>query len=91
LTFTAEKPVTAEAINAAIKEASEGAMKGILGYETNELVSSDFKGDDRSSIFDPGLTKVIGNMAKIISWYDNEWGYSCRVRDLVNFLGSKGL
>jgi glyceraldehyde 3-phosphate dehydrogenase len=91
LTFTSEKPVTAEAINAAIKEASEGAMKGILGYETNELVSSDFKGDDRSSIFDPGLTKVVGNLAKIISWYDNEWGYSCRVRDLVNFLGSKGL
>src|SRR5271169_4446387 len=61
LTFTAEKPITAETINAAIKEASEGAMKGILGYETNELVSSDFKGDDRSSIFDPGLTKVVGN------------------------------
>jgi glyceraldehyde 3-phosphate dehydrogenase len=91
LTFVAEKPVTAETINAAIKEASEGSLKGILGYETNELVSSDFKGDARSSIFDAPLTKVVGNTAKIISWYDNEWGYSCRVRDLINFLGSKGL
>lgn len=91
LTFTAEKPISIESINGAIKTASEGKLKGILGYETNELVSSDFKGDSRSSIFDSALTKVIGNTAKIISWYDNEWGYSCRVRDLVTFLGKKGL
>jgi glyceraldehyde 3-phosphate dehydrogenase len=91
LTFTAEKPVTKESINEAIKKASEGALKGILGYETAPLVSSDFKGNSLSSIFDPDLTKVVGNMAKVISWYDNEWGYSCRVRDLIGFLGSKGL
>ncbi|HKD60113.1 MAG TPA: type I glyceraldehyde-3-phosphate dehydrogenase [Terracidiphilus sp.] len=91
LTFVAEKPVTAEAINAAMKAASEGALKGILGYETNELVSSDFKGDKRSSIFDSPLTKVVGNSAKVISWYDNEWGYSNRVVDLVSFLAKKGL
>jgi len=91
LTFIPEKPVTAESINAAIKAASEGELKGILGYETNELVSSDFKGDKRSSIFDSKLTKVVGNSAKVISWYDNEWGYSNRVVDLIGFLESKGL
>ena len=91
LTFVPEKPVTAEAINSAMKAAAEGALKGILGYETNELVSSDFKGDKRSSIFDSKLTKVVGNSAKIISWYDNEWGYSNRVVDLVGFLAKKGL
>jgi len=91
LTFVAEKPITAESINAAIKKAADGPMKGILGYETNELVSSDFKGDPRSSIFDSLLTKVVGNSAKIISWYDNEWGYSNRVKDLITFFGKKGL
>ncbi len=91
LTFVAEKPVTAESINAAMKKASEGPLKGILGYEENELVSSDFKGDKRSSIFDAPLTKVVGNTAKIISWYDNEWGYSNRVVDLIGFLTKKGL
>ena len=91
LTIVPEKPATAEAINAAMKAASEGALKGILGYETNELVSSDFKGDRRSSIFDSGLTKVVGNSAKVISWYDNEWGYSNRVVDLIGFLAKKGL
>jgi glyceraldehyde 3-phosphate dehydrogenase len=91
LTFVAEKPVSKESINEAIKKASEGALKGILGYETAPLVSSDFKGNSLSSIFDSELTKVVGNTAKVISWYDNEWGYSCRVRDLITFLGSKGL
>jgi len=91
LTFLPEKPVTVESINAAIKAASEGELKGILGYETNELVSSDFKGDKRSSIFDSLLTKVVGNLAKVISWYDNEWGYSNRVVDLIGFLEKKGL
>ena len=91
LTFVPEKPVTVDAINAAMKAASEGALKGILGYETNELVSSDFKGDKRSSIFDSLLTKVVGNTAKVISWYDNEWGYSNRVVDLIGFLEKKGL
>jgi glyceraldehyde 3-phosphate dehydrogenase len=92
LTFTSEKPVTKESINAALKAASEGPMKGILGYETNELVSSDFKGNPLSSIVDSPLTKTVGsNMAKVISWYDNEWGYSNRVRDLVLFLEKAGL
>ena len=91
LTFVAEKPVTVETVNAALKKAADGALKGILGYETAELVSSDFKGDARSSIVDSPLTKVVGNSVKVISWYDNEWGYSNRVRDLVLFLAEKGL
>jgi glyceraldehyde 3-phosphate dehydrogenase len=92
LTFTSEKPVTKESVNEALKAASEGPMKGIMGYETNELVSSDFKGNPLSSIVDSPLTKTVGsNMAKVISWYDNEWGYSNRVRDLVLFLEKAGL
>jgi glyceraldehyde 3-phosphate dehydrogenase len=92
LTFTSEKPVTKESINEALKAASTGPLKGILGYETNELVSSDFKGNPLSSIVDSPLTKIVGsNMAKVISWYDNEWGYSNRVVDLVQFLGKAGL
>jgi glyceraldehyde 3-phosphate dehydrogenase len=91
LTFTAEKPVSVEAVNKAVEEASKGALKGILGYETAPLVSSDFKGDPRSSIFDSQLTKVLGQSVKVISWYDNEWGYSNRVKDLILFLAKKGL
>ncbi|MFP5227186.1 MAG: type I glyceraldehyde-3-phosphate dehydrogenase [Acidobacteriota bacterium] len=91
LTFVAEKPVTKDAVNGALKAAADGELKGILGYETNELVSSDFKGDARSSIVDSPLTKVVGQSVKVISWYDNEWGYSNRVRDLILFLTKKGL
>jgi glyceraldehyde 3-phosphate dehydrogenase len=91
LTFLAEKPITKDTINGAFKAAADGELKGILGVDSNELVSSDFKGDSRSSIVDTPLTKVVGNMAKVISWYDNEWGYSCRVRDLILFLTKKGL
>jgi glyceraldehyde 3-phosphate dehydrogenase len=91
LTFVAEKPVTVQSVNDALKKAADGELKGILGYETHELVSSDFKGDARSSIVDSLLTKVVGNSVKIISWYDNEWGYSNRVRDLILFLEKKGL
>jgi glyceraldehyde 3-phosphate dehydrogenase len=92
LTFTSEKPLTRDSVNAALKAAADGPMKGILGYETNELVSSDFKGNPLSSIVDSPLTKTVGtNMAKVISWYDNEWGYSNRVRDLVLFLEKAGL
>jgi glyceraldehyde 3-phosphate dehydrogenase len=91
LTFIAEKPVSVAAVNEAFRKASEGELKGILGYETNELVSSDFKGDPRSSIVDSLLTKVVGQSVKVISWYDNEWGYSNRVRDLILFLANKGL
>ena len=84
---------TAEEVNAAMKKASEnGPLKGYLGYETEELVSADFRGDARSSIVDSPMTRVVaGNCVKVISWYDNEWGYSCRVRDLINYLSSKGL
>jgi glyceraldehyde 3-phosphate dehydrogenase len=91
LTFIAEKPITAESLNAAYKAASEGKLKGILGYDNNQLVSTDFRGDKRSSIVDAPLTKVVGQSAKVLSWYDNEWGYSNRVVDLVSFLAKKGL
>ena len=67
-------------------------MKGYLGYTSEELVSSDFKGDSRSSIVDAAMTRVVaGNCVKVIAWYDNEWGYSCRVCDLIHILASKGL
>ena len=75
-----------------MKEAAEGPMKGILGYEEEPLVSIDFKGDSRSSIVDGLSTMVIdGNMAKVVSWYDNEWGYSCRIIDLIDYIIAKGL
>ncbi|HEY6376703.1 MAG TPA: type I glyceraldehyde-3-phosphate dehydrogenase, partial [Edaphobacter sp.] len=80
LTFVTEKPIDVKSVNAALKAASDGALKGILGYTDEELVSSDFKGNALSSIVDSKLTKVVGtNTGKIISWYDNEWGYSNRV------------
>jgi len=91
LTYIAEKPTTAEELNAAFKKAADGELKGILGVDSNLLVSSDFKGDARSSIVDAPLTKVVGNLVKVLSWYDNEWGYSNRVVDLVTFLAAKGL
>ena len=91
LTFISEKTTDAKAVNAALKTASEGALKGILGFESNELVSSDFKGNKLSSIVDAPLTKVVGQSVKVLSWYDNEWGYSNRVVDLIGFLASKGL
>ncbi len=79
-----EKETTAEEVNAAFKAAAEGAMKGILGFSTEPLVSSDYKGDPRSSIVDAENTTVVqGNLVKVLSWYDNEWGYSCRVADLA--------
>jgi glyceraldehyde 3-phosphate dehydrogenase len=87
-----ERKATKDEVNAAMKKASEsGPLKGYLGYEDNELVSSDFRGDERSSILDAPSTLAIGNLVKVVSWYDNEWGYSCRVRDLIDFIGSKGL
>ncbi|MGB7555260.1 MAG: type I glyceraldehyde-3-phosphate dehydrogenase [Candidatus Korobacteraceae bacterium] len=88
-----EKKTSVEEVNNALKAASEaGPLKGYLGYETAELVSIDYRGDDRSSIVDAPMTRVVaGNCVKVISWYDNEWGYSCRVRDLIHYLGGKGL
>jgi glyceraldehyde 3-phosphate dehydrogenase len=92
--FVAElkRETTAEEVNAAFKAAAEGPLKGILGVESQPLVSIDFKGDDRSSIVDAELTMVMGgNMVKVVAWYDNEWGYSCRVADLCAFIAQKGL
>jgi glyceraldehyde 3-phosphate dehydrogenase len=87
-----EKKTTKEEVNAALKKASQdGPLKGYLGYEENELVSADFRGDSRSSIVDAPMTLVVGSLVKVISWYDNEWGYSCRVRDLINYIAKKGL
>jgi len=88
-----EKQTTKEEVNAALKKASEsGSLKGYLAYEEEELVSADFKGNPFSSIVDAKMTLVVGgNCVKVISWYDNEWGYYCRVRDLINYMGSKGL
>jgi glyceraldehyde 3-phosphate dehydrogenase len=83
--------VTAEAVNKVFKAAAEGPMRGILEYCTEELVSSDFKGNPCSSIFDSLSTMVIGgNMVKLLAWYDNEWGYSCRLGDLTAFVAQKG-
>ncbi|OFV90744.1 MAG: type I glyceraldehyde-3-phosphate dehydrogenase [Acidobacteria bacterium RIFCSPLOWO2_02_FULL_61_28] len=87
-----EKATSPEEVNAALKAAANGPMKGILGYTEEELVSADFRGDEHSSIVDGPLTRVVaGNCVKVIAWYDNEWGYSCRVRDLIKFLAAKGL
>ncbi len=92
LVVTTDTPATAEAVNAALKAASEGPLKGILGYTEDPVVSSDMMHNSNSSIVDSGLTKVLGtNLVKVVSWYDNEWGYSCRVVDLVEFLVKKGL
>ena len=88
-----EKKTTKEEVNAALKKASEsGPLKGYLGYCEEELVSSDYRGDSRSSIVDSPMTLVVGGTCvKVISWYDNEWGYSSRVRDLINYIAGKGL
>jgi glyceraldehyde 3-phosphate dehydrogenase len=83
-----EKPTSTEEVNAALKKAAEGPMKGILEYVEEELVSKDFTGNPHSSMLDAGFTKVIdGNLVKVVAWYDNEWGYSCRVRDLITYVG----
>jgi glyceraldehyde 3-phosphate dehydrogenase len=90
LTVFVEKPATKESVNAALKAAAEGPLKGILAYTEEELVSCDFKGNSNSSIVDADYTKVVGDKCiKVLAWYDNEWGYSCRVRDLIKLLASK--
>lgn len=87
-----EKNVSVEEVNAALKEAAEGALKGIMNYSDEPLVSSDYNGDPASSTIDALSTMVIGdNMVKVVSWYDNEWGYSNRVVDLAAYIASKGL
>jgi glyceraldehyde 3-phosphate dehydrogenase len=87
LTAEVSKPTSVEDINAAFKAAAEGRLKGILKYYDAPIVSTDIVGDPHSSIFDSGLTKVIDNQAKVVSWYDNEWGYSNRLVDLVALVG----
>jgi glyceraldehyde 3-phosphate dehydrogenase len=91
--FTAEleRPATIEQINEAFRTAASGPMKGILGVSDEPLVSSDFRGDSRSAIIDSASTMLLGdNFAKVVAWYDNEWGYSCRIADLVKFVAARG-
>ena len=91
LVVNTTKPVTAEAMNEAFQAAADGAMQGILGVENEQLVSVDYKGNPLSSVIDAPSTMVLGdNMLKVLSWYDNEWGYSNRVADLINYMASKG-
>jgi glyceraldehyde 3-phosphate dehydrogenase len=89
LTITSTRTVTVEEVNAAYKAAAEGPLKGILSYTEDEIVSSDIVGDPHSSIFDAGLTKVIGNQVKVASWYDNEWGYSNRLVDITEYVAER--
>ena len=87
---TLGREVTKDEVNAAFKRASEGDLKGIMGYTEEPLVSSDMKGDDRSTIVSAMDTIVLGDTVKVISWYDNEWGYACRLADLTALVASKG-
>lgn len=91
--FTAllNKEASPEEINAAVKEYADGKMKGILRYSDEELTSTDLKGDPHSSIFSSVDTIGLGSLVKVVSWYDNEWGYSCRIADIAQFLAKKGL
>ena len=89
LTAELEKPATVQAVNEAFREAAAGPLKGILDATDEELVSVDFNGNAHSSIVDlPSTALVDGNMVKVLAWYDNEWGYSCRVRDLILYMAS---
>ncbi|MDU0347938.1 type I glyceraldehyde-3-phosphate dehydrogenase [Actinomyces sp. MRS3W] len=89
LTFKPAKPATVEEINAAVKAAAEGPLKGVLAYSEEDLVSTDIVGDSHSSIFDSKLTKVQGDQVKVVSWYDNEWGYSNRLVQLTALVCEK--
>jgi glyceraldehyde 3-phosphate dehydrogenase len=88
-TATLDRDVTKDEVNAAFKKASEGDLKGIMAYTEEPLVSMDFKGDSHSTIVSASDTIVLGNMVKIVSWYDNEWGYACRLADITAFVASK--
>jgi len=89
LTVVTAKETTAAEVNAAMKKAAEGSLKGFLTYTEDPIVSADIVTDPSSCIFDAGLTKVIGNTVKVVGWYDNEWGYSNRLVDLVGYVGKK--
>ncbi|MDQ2901178.1 MAG: type I glyceraldehyde-3-phosphate dehydrogenase [Acidobacteriota bacterium] len=92
LVCVTEKPTTTEEVNRVLKSAAEGSLKGILAYTEDPVVSSDMLHNSNSAIVDSGLTKVMdGTLVKVIAWYDNEWGYSCRVVDLITFIADKGL
>ncbi|MCS6953380.1 MAG: type I glyceraldehyde-3-phosphate dehydrogenase [Bryobacterales bacterium] len=92
LVAVVSKNTTTEEVNAALKAAAEGPLKGILAYTEDPVVSSDLMHNPNSSIVDAQLTKVLdGNLVKAVAWYDNEWGYSCRIVDLIEFLAAKGL
>jgi glyceraldehyde 3-phosphate dehydrogenase len=92
LVVVTDKNTTTEEVNKALESAADGALKGILAYTEDPVVSSDMMHNPNSSIVDAGMTKVLdGNLAKVVSWYDNEWGYSCRIVDLIAFLAQKGL
>jgi glyceraldehyde 3-phosphate dehydrogenase len=88
LTFTAGRETSVEEVNSIVRAAAEGPLKGILVYTADEIVSTDIVTDPASCIFDSGLTKVIGNQVKVVGWYDNEWGYSNRLVDVVTLVGS---
>jgi glyceraldehyde 3-phosphate dehydrogenase len=90
LTVMTEKPATVESVNASLQRAAVGALKGILDYTDEELVSIDFRGNPHSAIVDSGYTRVVGsNCVKVLAWYDNEWGYSCRCRDLIKIFAAR--
>jgi glyceraldehyde 3-phosphate dehydrogenase len=90
LTVMTEKPATVESVNGALQQAAKGALKGILDYTEEELVSIDFRGNPHSAIVDSGYTRVVGsNCVKVLAWYDNEWGYSCRCRDLIKIFAAR--
>jgi glyceraldehyde 3-phosphate dehydrogenase len=90
--ITTRKKATVDDINTAFKEAEAGALKGILAFTDEPLVSTDFRGDSHSAIVDGLSTMVLGdNLVKVIAWYDNEWGYSSRIADLAHFIAEKGL
>ena len=84
-----ETEASVEEVNEAYKEAAEGKLKGILGISIEPLVSVDYKGDTRSSIIDGLSTRASANMVKVLSWYDNEWGYACRLADLTHYISNK--
>ena len=89
LTCRIEKPASYDEIKAAMKEASEGEMKGVLGYTEDAVVSSDFLHDSRTSIFDAGAGISLNpNFVKVVSWYDNEWGYSCKIVDMIQHMAT---
>ncbi|HEY4709900.1 MAG TPA: type I glyceraldehyde-3-phosphate dehydrogenase [Candidatus Acidoferrales bacterium] len=90
LTVMTEKPATVESVNGALQQAAKGALRGILDYTEEELVSIDFRGNPHSAVVDSGYTRVVGsNCVKVLAWYDNEWGYSCRCRDLIKIFAAR--